>query len=223
MTRRSTVSGYDYMLFVNNVNSSFQDLHRLVIITDGRCGTIFRTPVLPLEIIATDSTIATVQHNRRRQREKTSSDVLTLFSPLPGCQSGLCHRQMLAHRIPSEAKFQPDLDVGAALGVELLSTPEVVVREASLAAGWLLGLAECGADGGLIDTDLDSDLAGRHTCGLKAQDLLLLGRADRTAGCLADTTDRRGFARFCHRRYARRVRLRSYLTRDEALTEGEQG
>ena len=48
---------------------------------------------------------------------------------------------MLAHRIPSEAKFQPDLDVGAALGVELLCTPEVVVREAPLAAGWLLGLA----------------------------------------------------------------------------------
>ena len=45
---------------------------------------------------------------------------------------------MLAHRIPAEAKLQPDLDVGAALGVELLSTPEVVVRKASLAAGWLL-------------------------------------------------------------------------------------
>ena len=74
---------------------------------------------------------------------------------------------MLAHRIPAEAKLQPDLDVGAALGVELLSTPEVVVREASLAAGWLLGLAARGTDGGLIDTDLDSDLAGRHTCGLK--------------------------------------------------------
>ena len=96
---------------------------------------------LPLEIIAADSAIATVQHNRRRQREKTSSGVLTLFSPLPGCQSGLCHRQMLAHRIPAEAKLQPYLNVGAALGVELLSTPEVVVREASLAAGWLLGLA----------------------------------------------------------------------------------
>lgn len=122
---------------------------------------------LPLEIIATDSAIAAAQHNRRRQREKTSSGVLTLFSPLPVCQSGLCHGQMLAHRIPAEAKLQPDLDVGAALGVELLSTPEVVVREASLAAGWLLGLAARGTDGGLIDTDLDSDLAGRHTCGLK--------------------------------------------------------
>ena len=80
---------------------------------------------------------------------------------------------MLAHRIPPEAKLQADLDVGAALGVELLSTPEVVVREASLAAGWLLGLAARGAHGGLCDADLGSDLAGRHTCGLKAQDLLL--------------------------------------------------
>jgi hypothetical protein len=74
---------------------------------------------------------------------------------------------MLAHRIPAEAKLQPYLNVGAALGVELLSTPEVVVREASLAAGWLLGLAARGTDGRLIDTDLDSDLARRHTCGLK--------------------------------------------------------
>ena len=183
----------------------------------------FQIPVLLLEIIATDSTIATVQHNRRRQREKTSSGVLTLFSPLPGCQSGLCHRQMLAHRIPAEAKLQADLDVGVALGVELLSTPEVVVSEASLAAGWLLGLAARSTDGGLIDTDLDSDLAGRHTCGLKAQDLLLLGRADRAAGRVADVAGRRGLVPLLGRRYARRVRLRSYLTRDEALTEGEQG
>lgn len=130
---------------------------------------------------------------------------------------------MLAHRIPAEAKLQPYLDVGAALGVELLSTPEVVVREASLAAGWLLGLAARGTDGGLIDTDLDSDLAGRHTCGLKAQDLLLLRRADRTAGRLADAANRRGLAGLCCRRYASRARLRSHLTRDEALTEGEQG
>ena len=94
---------------------------------------------------------------------------------------------MLAHRIPAEAKLQPDLDVGAALGVELLSTPEVVVREAPLATGWLRGLAARSADGGLGDTDLGSDLAGRHAGRLKAQDLLLLRRADRTAGCLADT------------------------------------
>lgn len=103
---------------------------------------------------------------------------------------------MLAHRIPAEAKLQPDLDVGAALGVELLSTPEVVVREASLAAGWLLGLAARSADGGLSDTDLDSDLAGRHAGGLKAQDLLLFRRADRTAGRLAVTTDCSGLACF---------------------------
>ena len=109
---------------------------------------------------------------------------------------------MLAHRIPAEAKLQPDLDVGAALGVELLSTPEVVVREASLAAGWLRGLAARSADGGLSDTDLDSDLAGRHAGGLKAQDLLLLRSADRTAGRVADAVYHRGLAHLGGRRYA---------------------
>ena len=103
---------------------------------------------------------------------------------------------MLAHRISAEAKLQADLDVGVPLGVELLSTPEIIAGEASLAAGWLLGLAARGTDGGLIDTDLGSDLAGRHTCGLKAQDLFLLGRTDRTAGRLADSAGRRGLARF---------------------------
>ena len=73
---------------------------------------------------------------------------------------------MLAHRIPAEAELQADLDVGAALGVKLLSTLEVVTGEASLAAGWLLGLAARSADGGLSDTDFGSDLAGRHACGL---------------------------------------------------------
>ena len=130
---------------------------------------------------------------------------------------------MLLNRIPPEAELQPDLDVGAALGVELLSTLEIIAGEVSLAAGRSLGLAARGADGGLSDTDLGSDLAGRHTCGLKAQDLLLLGHADRTAGRLTDTAGRRGLASLLGRRYARRVRLRSYLTRDEALTEGEQG
>ena len=130
---------------------------------------------------------------------------------------------MLAHCISTEAKLQADLDVGAALGVELLSTPEVICGEASLAAGWLLGLAARGTDGGLSDTDLDSDLAGRHTCGLKAQDLLLLRRADRTAGRLADGAGRRGLALLPSRRYARCARFRSRLTRDEALAEGEQG
>ena len=43
---------------------------------------------------------------------------------------------MFAHCIPPEAKLQADLDVGAALGVELLSTLEVICGEASLAAGW---------------------------------------------------------------------------------------
>ena len=42
---------------------------------------------------------------------------------------------MLLDRVPPEAELQADLDVGVSLGVELLSTPEVVVREAALAAG----------------------------------------------------------------------------------------
>ena len=130
---------------------------------------------------------------------------------------------MLAHCIPAEAEFQADLDVGTALGVELLGTLEIVVREASLAAGWLLGLAAGGTDGGLSDTDLGSDLARRHAGGLQVEDPLLLRRADRTADRLADTTDCRGLAPLHGRRYARRARLRSYLTRDEALAEGEQG
>ena len=130
---------------------------------------------------------------------------------------------MLAHRIPAEAKLQPDLDVGAALGVELLSTPEVVVREASLAAGWLLGLAADSLHRGSGCADLPSDRSGGHAGGLKAQDLVLLRRADRTAGRLADAACHRGLARPRSRRYASRARFRSHLTRDEALAEGEQG
>ena len=130
---------------------------------------------------------------------------------------------MLAYRISPETELQADIDVGVPLGVELLGTLEIIAGEVSLAAGWSLGLAARGADGGLSDTDLGSDLAGRHTCGLKAQDLLLLGRADRTAGRLADTASRRGFASLLGGRYASRARFRSHLTRDEALAEGEQG
>ena len=130
---------------------------------------------------------------------------------------------MLAHRIPAEAKLQPDLDVGAALGVELLSTPEVVVREASLAAGWLLGLAADSLHRGSGCADLPSDRSGGHTGGLKAQNLLLLRRADRAAGRLADTAGRRGLAVLIGGRYAGRARFRSYRTRHETLTEGEQG
>ena len=128
---------------------------------------------------------------------------------------------MLLDRIPPEAELQPDLDVGAALGVELLSTPEVVVREASLAAGRLRGLAAGSTDGGLCDTDLGSDLTDSYTCAGQVDDLLLLRRADRTANRLADTTNRRGLAPLLGRRYARRARLRSYLTPNEALAEGE--
>ena len=103
---------------------------------------------------------------------------------------------MLAHRIPPEAELQADLDVGTALGVKLLSTTEIIAGEAPLATGWLRGLAARSADGGLSDTDLGSDLAGRHAGGLKAQDLLLLRSADRTAGRLADTAGCSGLACF---------------------------
>ena len=130
---------------------------------------------------------------------------------------------MLAHRIPAEAKLQPDLDVGTALGVELLSTLEVIAGEAPLAAGWLLGLATDGLHRGSGCADPPSDRAGRHTCGLKAQDLLLLRRADRTAGRLTDTASRRGLAGRRSRRYASRARFRSHLTRHETLAEDEQG
>lgn len=130
---------------------------------------------------------------------------------------------MLAHRIPAEAKLQPDLDVGAALGVELLSTPEVVVREASLAAGWLLGLAADSLHRGSGCADLPSDRSGGHAGGLQIEYLLLLRCADRTADRLADAAGRRGLALLPSRHYAGRVRFRSHLTRDEALTEGEQG
>ena len=130
---------------------------------------------------------------------------------------------MLAHRIPTEAELQPDLDIGTPLSVELLSTPEVVVREASLAAGWLRGLAADSLHRGSGCADLPSDRSGGHAGGLKAQNLLLLRRADRTAGRLADAAGRRVLARFCHRRYTSRARLRSNLTLDETLAEGEQG
>ena len=130
---------------------------------------------------------------------------------------------MLAHRIPAEAELQSDIDVGMTLSVELQSALEVIAGEVSLAAGWSLGLAARGTDGGLSDTDLGSDLAGRHAGGLQIEYLLLLRRADRTAGRLADAACRRGLARFCRGRYASRARLWSHLTRDETLAEGEQG
>ena len=130
---------------------------------------------------------------------------------------------MFAHRIPPKAKLQADLDVGTALGVEQLSTTEVVVREASLAAGWLLGLAADGLHRGSGCADLPSDRAGGHAGGLQIEYLLLLRRADRTAGRLADGAGRRGLAGFCRRRYARLARLRSHLTRHETLAEDEQG
>ena len=57
--------------------------------------------------------------------------------------------EVFAHRIPSEAELQADIDVGTPLGMELLSTPEIVIGEASLAAGRLLGLAAGSTDGGL--------------------------------------------------------------------------
>ena len=130
---------------------------------------------------------------------------------------------MLAHRISAEAKLQPDLDVGAALGVELLSTTEIVVREAALAVGWLLCLTADSLHRGGGCADLPSDHSGGHAGGLQIEYLLLLRRADRTAGRLADGAGRPGLARFCRRRYARLARLRSHLTRHETLAEDEQG
>ena len=53
----------------------------------------------------------------------------------PITPSALVGLEVFAHRIPPEAKLQADLDAGTALGVELLSTTEIVVGEASLAAG----------------------------------------------------------------------------------------
>ena len=130
---------------------------------------------------------------------------------------------MLFDRISPEAELQPDLDVGTPLGVELLSTLEVVAGEASPATGRLCGLAACGTDGGLCDADLGSDLADRHGRAGQTEDLLLLGRADRTAGRVADAAGRRGLARLLGGRYASRARFWSHLTRDETLAEGEQG
>ena len=128
---------------------------------------------------------------------------------------------MLLDRIPSEAKLQADLDVGAPLSVELLSMLEVIAGEASPAAGRLRSLAAGGTDSGLCDADLRSDLTDRHTRAGQIDDLLLLRRADRTTGHVADAAGRRGLARLLSRRYADRVRFRSHLTRNETLAEGE--
>ena len=128
---------------------------------------------------------------------------------------------MLLDRIPPEAELQPDLDVGTPLGVELLSTLEVVAGEASPAAGRLCGLAACGTDSGLCNADLGSDLTDRHGRAGQTEDLLLLGRADRAAGHVADAAGCRGLARLLGRRYANRAQFRSHLTRDETLAEGE--
>ena len=142
---------------------------------------------------------------------------------LSRCDSGCSplHCQMLLDRFPSEAELQPDLDVGAALGVELLSTLEVVGGEASPAAGRLRGLAAGSTDGGLCDADLSSDLTDRHARAGQIDDLLLLGRADRPAGRVTDAVGFRDLARLPSRRYASRAQFWSNLTRDETLAEGE--
>ena len=150
-------------------------------------------------------------------------DTLHQEQPQPATTAS---RQTSLHKTqggsPPEAELQADVDVRAPLGVELLSTLEVIAGEVSLAPWWSLGLAASGADGGLSNIDLDSDLAGKHTRGLKAQDLLLLRRADRMAGRVADAAGCRGITCLLGRRYARRARFRNHLTRDEALAEGEQ-
>ena len=123
---------------------------------------------------------------------------------------------MFAHCIPPEAELQPDLDVGAPLGVELTSTLEVIAGEASLAAGWLLGLAADSLHRRGRHADLPSDRSGGHAAGLQVEDLQRLRRADRTACRLADAADRRGLAPLLGRRCARPARFRSHLTCDEA-------
>ena len=130
---------------------------------------------------------------------------------------------MLLDGVPPEAELQPDLDVGTPLGVELLSTLEVVAGEASPATGRLRGLAAGSTDGGLCDANLGSDLADRHGRAGQIEDLLFLGHADRAAGHVADAAGHRGLARLRSRRCASRARLRSHLARDETLAEGEQG
>lgn len=109
---------------------------------------------------------------------------------------------MLAHRIPSEAKLQTDLDVGTALGVELLSTTEIITGEAPLAARWLLGLAADSLHRGSGCADLSSDRSSGHAGGLQIEYLLLLRCADRTAGRVADAVYHCGLARLGGRRYA---------------------
>ena len=130
---------------------------------------------------------------------------------------------MLLNRIPPEAELQADLDVGAALGVELQSTLEVIAGEASPATGRLRGLAAGSTDGGLCDADLGSDLADSHARAGQIEYLLLLRRADRTTSRVTDAASRRGLARLPSRRYAGRAQFRNHLTRNEAPTEGEQG
>ena len=130
---------------------------------------------------------------------------------------------MLAHRIPPEAELQTDLDVGTPLSMELLGTPEVIAGEASLAAGWLCGLAAGSTDSGLCDADLGSDLADRHARAGQVENLLLLRCANRTAGHVTGAVGFRDLARLPSRRYDSRAWFRSYLTRDETLAEGEQG
>ena len=102
---------------------------------------------------------------------------------------------MLLDGVPPEAKLQPDLDVGTPLSVELLSTLEVIGSEASPAAGRLRGLAAGGADGGLCDADLRSDLTDRHARTGQIEDLLLLRRADRTTDRVSNAAGLRGLAR----------------------------
>ena len=87
---------------------------------------------------------------------------------------------MLAHRISAEAKFQADLDVCTALGVELLSTLEVIAGEASPATRRLRDLATGSTDSGLCDTDFGSDLADSYTCAGQVEDLLPHRRTNRT-------------------------------------------
>ena len=104
----------------------------------------------------------------------------------PITPSALVGLEVFAHRIPPEAELQPDLDVGTALSVELLSTTEIIIGEAPLAAGSLLSLAADSLHRRGRRADLPSDRSGGHAGGLQIEYLLLLRRADRTADRLAN-------------------------------------
>lgn len=92
VTRRSTVSGYDYMLFASNINSKYvKCLSLLTGHTDGYCSVFELVPILPsMGIKTTDSARVVAGYNWQRQREKASSGVTTLSISTPPVISQAC-------------------------------------------------------------------------------------------------------------------------------------